>query len=57
MNSVEKKEVSNKRIAACTLIVALFYVLLLAFLFIMFVVTSENWVSKIRENAAQTIML
>lgn len=57
MNSVEKKEVSNKRIAACTLIAVLFYVILLAFLFIMFVVTSENWVAKIRENAAQTIML
>lgn len=57
MNSLDQRQVSNKRIAACTLIVALFYILLFAFLFIMFVVTSENWVEKFRANASQTIML
>ena len=57
MNSYEGKKVSNKKIAAYTLIVALFYIILLAFLFIMLVITSEDWVSRIRENASQTIML
>lgn len=57
MNSYEQKEVSNKRIAACTLIVVLFYLLLFTFLFVMFVITSPNWVEKMRENASQTIML
>lgn len=57
MNSLENKEVSSKRIVAYTLIVALFYVLLLAFLFVMLVITSDDWVDRIRENASQTIML
>lgn len=58
MNSLEQKNgVSNKRVVALTLIVALFYVILISFLFIMLVVESENWVEKIRDNASQTITL